>query len=349
MLRKKTFVGRIPDEALYAYFLSVRVHLSLGKNVTTALFDNIKYVKNLKLRKLLSEIRSDMFMNGTSFSDAFKAHERAFPSEVVPLLCMGEATGTMDVSVKSCESLLRMRVETEKAIKNEMTYPFLVVLLIIVLSMLLVIFVLPSFLSLLPDGLPTEVNSFAWNVLLGVAIFSVLFLIVKLLCRTVEPIGKFFHMLKLYFPVFGNVERAKVTAMCSLCLDIMMKSGMSGMMIYDMLMKVVPNKHVKANLEDSYESLLDGVSIDVCIRTTKGFTDFFYSIPIMTKVLDEKGMSPLEICAERAVKEMEAYLKKIVSFIQPALFLVIGFVVIGLFAAIFTPYLNSMQDILDML
>ena len=346
---KKRSVGRVSYEALYSYFLSVSVHLSLGKNVTTAMFENIKYIRDKKLKKILTEIRYDMFMNGTSFSDAFKAFSKSFPPEIVPLLCMGEATGTMSVAVKSCESLLRMRVDTEKAIKDEMTYPIFIILLMIIVFLSVALVILPSLASIMPGASTVGIENFIWKILICVAVVFVLSVILRIVSEYVEPVGRFFHMLKLYFPMFGKVEQARVTAIFSLCLDIMMKHGLSGMMIYDMLMRVVPNKHIKANLEESYESLLDGVSIDVCLRTTKGFSDFFYTIPVVSTVVNDEGKSPLMICSEYSKNEMRSQLKKIVSFIQPMMFLLIGVVFIGIVLSVIMPYLDSMRGLLDMI
>ncbi len=346
---KKGSVGRVSDEALYSYFLSARVHLSLGKNVTTALFDNIKHIRDFKLKKILTDIRYDMFMNGTSFSDAFKSYEKSFPPEIVPLLCMGEATGTMEVAVKSCESLLRMRVETDKAIKDELTYPIMVLLLSAVVFISSLLLVAPSLISIMPNGSSLDISGITFSFMMVLAVSFAVFILLKILSAKIDAVGKFFHMLKLHLPVYGKVERAKVTAICSLCLDIMMKNGLSGLMIYDMLMKVVPNKHVKANLEESYESLLDGVSIDVCIRTTKGFIDFFYTVPLVSTALDDEGKSPISICAEYAKGEMRTQLKKLVSFIQPAMLVIIGGIIASVFLSIFLPYLDSMQGILDMI
>lgn len=313
------------------------------------MFENIKYIRDKKLKKILTEIKYDMFMNGTSFSDAFKVYDKSFPPEIVPLLRMGEATGTMDVAVKSCESLLRMRVDTEKAVKDEMTYPLFIVLVMIVIFFVAALFILPSLGSMIPNGSVANIENFLRGALIFIAVMAVVCGVLKILCGYFEPIGRFCHMLKLYLPVFGRVEQAKVTAIFTLCLDIMMKNGLSGTMIYDMLMRVVPNRHIRANLEESYGSLLDGVSIDVCLRTTKGFLDFFYTIPIVSTVVDEDGKSPLMICSEYSKNEMRIHLKKIVSFVQPVMLLLIAVVLVTVFLSVILPTLQSMQGLLDML
>ncbi len=346
---KRSFVGRISNEALYSYFLSVRVHLSLGKNVTTAMFDNIKYIRNKRLKNVLTDIRYDMFMNGTSFSDAFKVYEKCFPPEIVPLLCMGEATGTMEIAVKSCESLLRMRVETDKAVKNEMSYPMFVMFLVVVAVFLIALLVIPLLSTIVSAESVSNLKRFSVIALCIISAITLVIAVIKLLCKMFDSVGRFFHMVKIYMPIFGKIERAKVTAICALCLDTMLKNGLSGLMIYDMLMRVVPNKYVKANLEESYGSLLDGVPIDLCIRTTKGFSEFFYTIPLVANSVNDDGKSPIGVCAEYSKEEMRSELKKLVSFIQPVMLLAVGLIMMTLFLSVFMPYLDSMQSMLDLL
>ena len=178
--------------------------------------------------------------------------------------------------------------------------------------------------------------------LIAFSVIALLFIFYKLF----EPFGCFVDFLKIHIPIIGKLERARVTSICALCLEKMMSNGVSGLIIYDMLILVAPNKWVKENLRESYQSLLEGISIDICLQTTKGFTELFYTVPIIGRTVSGEGRNPMGVCAELAKTEMISQMKVLVSLVQPVMFLLIAGVLIGGVCFFAGEYLLHMNEII---
>lgn len=343
---RRGICDKVPDEALYYYFMSVGVSLSLGRNIVGAMFDNIETVQNKKLKALLLSVRDDMLICGTPFTDAFETHEKQLPSAVFAMLCIGETTGSMPVITKGIITYLRTKVETSRTIKAELAYPLLILAVLAVFTVTAVATILPMLSGFIP-GL--DVSAFIKTAVVVPAVFAaltLLFLLVRYIHGKSYAFAYYTDALRLSLPFFGKLEKAYITSQSATCIDIMMRSHMSGLMIYDLLIRTVQNRYVRERLFETEKELREGVPIDKCLKDTKGFSDFFYSVPIVSETVSE-GLTPAGICAEIAQAELKRRSRVLSGMIQPLMLLLIGGVVIWLIASVFIPYLESFRNVLN--
>ncbi|MBQ7014830.1 MAG: type II secretion system F family protein [Clostridia bacterium] len=341
----KKIYGKISYDVLYTYFLGVSVNIDLGKNVMDAMFGKLETLRNKKLKAVLTAIRNDMYDNGTPFSDAIRVYEKNLPVEIVSLLCVGEATGTMKAAVKNCETLMRTLSEMKRTVKNVLQYPKFLLFISLIATALVYFFVFPSLNSLFPGASLGTSRTVVLSVLVLLVILTTVYIILSVLCKMSSKVKTFIDFILLNLPVIGVAEKSRITAICAPCLDSMLDNGMSGTQIYEMLIRIIPNNYVKSNIKAAYDDLRDGVQIDVCLQYTEGFSDSFYSIPLVSNKV-YKGKSPLQICGEHDEAVMMNIFNKLVSYIQPIFMLAIGAFLIYLFSTYMTMYMEIIEQYL---
>lgn len=344
---KNKVYGKISYDVLYTYFLGVGVYLDLGKNAVEAMFGKLETLQNKKLKTILTSIRNDMYDNGTPFSDALRVYERNFPTEVVSLLCMGESTGTMNVAVKNCEMLMRTRSEMDRSVKNAVQYPKLILVLTVFASLLMYFYVFPLLRSMIPGASTETADSAILLVLIILLSLFAVYVLLSVLYKTSSKVKLFVDFILLNLPIFGVAEKARITAICAPCLESMLDNGMSGLQIYEMLIRIIPNDYVKSNVKAAYDDLCEGVQIDVCLQYTEGFSDAFYSIPIVSNK-EYKGKNPLRICSEHDEIVMMNTFNKLTALIQPIFMLAMAGFILYFFYTYVQIYMGSLEQFLTM-
>lgn len=89
---------------------------------------------------------------GSSFSDALKMQQGAFPDFFVSMVQAGESSGSLDVIVKRLELYYDKQNKLNNKIKSSMMYPIILGVLCVGVVILLCTFVLPMFRDLMGEA-----------------------------------------------------------------------------------------------------------------------------------------------------------------------------------------------------
>src|SRR5918999_1776872 len=110
-----------------------------------------------ELRKVLVDVRTDV-EQGSSLSGALAKHPKAFNNLFVSMIRAGETGGLLDRVLVQLAEQIEKEVALRRQIKSAMTYPIVVVILVVLIMSAMLLFIVPQFETIygtLGSELPT--------------------------------------------------------------------------------------------------------------------------------------------------------------------------------------------------
>ena len=357
----KSATPLINKERLLASFSQVKTHeivmfsrqlallLESGTDIVTALDLLQNQITNETLKGMVGEVASDI-RGGSPLSKALSKHPRAFSRMYYQAIAAGEQGGNLEVVLKQMADYMEKAVVTQKQIKSALRYPVMVFVAAIVVVLVLVTWVFPTFAGLyiqlgaqlpLPTriliGLTNWTNHYGLYLLLGVVIaVAVIYIYIR------TPAGRYrWDKMMLSVPVIGRIVRLGELSRACRTMSMLIKIGLPLPETLIMTTNSSTNKFVVENLTGVHQELIRGEGLSGPMAKREVF------LPLMTqmvKVGEETGNldNTLVTVAENFDMESADKTKAAVGLIQPILTvfigLVVGFLVLAMFSAMYSIY-----------
>ena len=119
---------------------------STGVPIVDGLADIESQLKKQVMKRVVAGLRRDIEA-GHGLSAAMARHPHAFSEIYVSIVKAGEATGNIDRALEELVAQLEWQVELTSKIREVLTYPVLVILMLGVLTVVLVGFTIPRFMT----------------------------------------------------------------------------------------------------------------------------------------------------------------------------------------------------------
>ena len=293
---------------------------------------------------LLKQVRS-----GVPLSDAMLASGDAFPPLFINMIRSAESSGSMD------KIALQMSVHYEKEyrlnqkVKSSMTYPKILCVLIVVVVAIIMGYVIPQFKDLFSqmDTLPTSttillgISNFVknkWYVLIIAAV--VLYIFLRVLCA-IPGIRYAKDKLELKLPVIGKLRRVIYTARFARTLSSLYSAGISIINCLQIARNTIGNSYIERQFDQVIADVRGGMNLSESIDRVDGFTKKLSS---SISVGEETGAldTMLVSIANQMEYDSEVAMNKLVSYLEPAMIVVmaavVGFVIISVIQPIYGSY-----------
>jgi general secretion pathway protein F len=293
------------------------------------------------VQSILKSIRE-----GSSFSEALQKHPRVFPRIYINMVRAGEAGGVLDVVLDKLNEFLESSKELKDHIISSMIYPALLIIAGGISIIIMLTFVLPRFSTIFTDigtSLPFSTKMILWFSaglqaywwIAALIIAATVFLFTKYI-KTVEGRLKW-DSLKLKF--MGDVIAKIETARFCRTLGTLLKSGVPLLQALNNSRDVISNRAIAVALESLTKGAKEGKGLAVPLAATKVFPQLAIS---MVKVGEETGQldTMLLKVATTYEKSLREAIKRFMGLLEPmiiiAMALIIGFIVLSVFMAIFS-------------
>ena len=335
------------DRAIFCRQLSSM--LVAGVSIVKAL--NILYmqVEKKSMKKSIKLIYESV-QKGDQFSEGLRKQQGVYPEMMISMIEAGEASGKLDhVMVKLAEQFEK-DVKLKAKIQSAMTYPIVLMSLAVGVVIILVVKVIPIFMTLLEEGgselpLPTKIlvsfsdilTNYWYLILVGIGVMA---LLIKSYLSSDSGMRQW-HKLKLSLPLIGKLNEKIIAVRFTRTLSTMLSSGMSMMQALEIVTKVVNNKIVMDQLTTTKEDIRSGMSLSESLKAVSAMPPMVYS---MIGIGEESGNieGMMEKAAEYYDDEVENSIQKLVTLMEPMLIvfmgLVVGFIVISMMLPIFDMY-----------
>ncbi len=298
-------------------------------------------------KNLLKTVRQ-----GRPLSDAMEEQGDTFPPLFINMMRSAESTGGIDITAEQLSVYYSKEYQLNQKIKSATTYPKILVVLIIVVVMIIMGFVMPKFEPLFDqmDSLPISTT-----ILLGISDFvahrwyllifgaALLFLAFKII-MSIPAVRVFKDMLEIHLPVIGKLRKVVYTARFARTLSSLYSAGMPILTCMHIARTTIGNSYIEKQFDRVIFDISSGENLSAAIDKVDGFTKKLTST-IM--VGEETGSldTMLVSVADHMDYESEMAMQKMVSFLEPALIIVMAVIVGFIIIAVIKPIYGSYQTI----
>ena len=304
---------------------------------------------NATLRRALVDVVEGV-RQGEPLAEAFDRHPKVFPTAYRSMIRSAELSGSLDTVLDRLTVYVEREVAARNQIRSAMTYPAVIVVLSVAVSLLLVTFVLPKFRVFfasfnqelpLPTrmllGLSDLVRDWWWA---GLAGFVVLAVLATRYLRTEG--GKLRRdQVLLRIPVIGDALRYSVVERFARVMASMLRAGVPLGEAMEVAAAATGNRPAGIALLRARESMLHGDGIAGPLAETG-----IFPAPArqMLRVGEDTGSldEQLETVASFYEKELDYKVKQITTLMEPAVLIImgviVGFVALALVSAMYGIY-----------
>ena len=341
--------SRVKSQEIIMFSRQLALLLESGTDIVTSLDLLQGQIPNRAFSRIVGEVASDI-RSGSSLSKAMSKHPQAFSEIYYRAIAAGEQGGNLEIVLRQMADYIERAVVTQKQIKSALTYPVIVFVVAIAVIAILVTKVFPTFANLYSQfgtelPLPTKMliaitdwtNHYGLYLLLVVLIgAAALYLYIR------TPVGRYhWHVLLLRLPVIGRIVHLSELSRACRTMAMLVKIGLPLPEVLAMTVHSTGNKFVVENLTGVQQELIRGEGLANPMAKRALFLPFMTQ---MVKVGEETGKleTTLTTVADNFEVEAADKTKAAVGLIQPIITvfvgLVIGFVVIAMFTALYSVY-----------
>jgi len=346
-----TVSGKVSITELSAFCRQFSVLLSSGVTLIVAL----ESLKNQSFSRLLKSTLSFVCQDvkgGSLLSEALGKHEKIFPHFFCSMISVGEASGALDKVLITLADYFQSDASISKKIKSAMVYPIILIILAIAIIVLMLTFVIPTFMDALSTmnidmpaftvALYNAGNFIRQNIAYILLVVILIALLIFVILKTEK--GKyFFHFLKVKLPIFKKINTDIYTARFARAFAFLIDSGMDAVLALQTSKIVIGNKFIEKKLDLAIEDIKKGMSIADALDCYGIFPSLIIQMISVGEETDTLSSVLINACSffdSRA----EASLTNLATVIQPLILIIIGACVGALFYAVYSPLLQIMQN-----
>lgn len=320
---------------------------SAGLSLMRTLSILAEQTESKALAKILVTVRDDV-ETGTSLSDAMRKHNKDFPPIMINMVKAGETGGFLDKALDTVAKNFEKEAELTNTIKSAMTYPIVVVGMVVLAVTGMLIFIVPVFKEMFEGmggtlPLPTQllVTMSEQMVWLGplLLIGSIVGRVWWKKNKHTEQVRKVVDPLKLKLPVFGMLMTKLAVARFSRNFADMIGAGVPILQALHIVGETSGNYVIEESLKKVADSVRQGKSIAAPLAEEAVFPPMVIQ---MVSVGEDSGalQQMLDKIADFYDQEVKTMTDQLTSLIEPLLIAFLGIVVGGMIVALYLPVFN---------
>ena len=304
-------------------------------------------------RKLYSDILRSV-RSGMPLSDAMEEQGGVFPTLLINMLRSAESGGNLDVTALNMADYYSKEYRLQQKVKSSMTYPKILVALIIVVLIIIMGFVLPQFDSLFAqmDSLPP-----ATEILMGISDFVskrwyllilgavVIFMIWKVV-SSLPRVRLFLDKMEIHLPKIGKLRKIIYTARFARTLASMYSAGIPIVTCLQIAKTTIGNTYIESQFDQMIAEIRAGKPLSEGIAGIDGFVK---KLPSSVSVGEETGAldNMLNSIADQMEYDSEIAIGKLVAMLEPMMIVIMAALVGFIMVAVIQPIYGSYQTIAD--
>jgi type IV pilus assembly protein PilC len=318
--------------------------INSGLSLLRALNILSEQTENPELARVLGEVRNDV-ETGNALSAALAKHPKVFPPLMVNMTKAGEVGGFLDSVMLQVAENYEAEVKLRGKVKAAMTYPVVVFVLAILMCVVMLIFIVPTFAKMFETlggslPAPTKVLIFmskSLKVMAPVIVVALIaFMVVWKRVKHTDRVRNFVDPLKLKTPVFGPLFQKIALSRFARNLGTMMKSGVPILQSLDIVADTTGNIVLGRAVRDVQESVRTGEALAKPLQNHKVFPPMVVQMMAVgedTGALDTMLMKISQFYDQ----QVEATTESLTALIEPLMIAFLGAVVGSMIIALYMP------------
>ena len=338
---------KVKRQEVVTFAHQMAMMVETGVPISEALHCISEQCTDEKFKEVLEEI-AERVTAGGEFSSALAHFPKTFPAVMVSLIKASEMSGTMGSMLDRISTYMTKELQTAKTIKSAMTYPAVMMCLVLGVTIFLLTWVLPSFAGIYANKgatlpMPTRILMALSDTLIGywwAWIIGVAALVIGLFfgLRTESGV-RVLDTVKLKAPILGTMFTKLYVTRATRTMGVMINAGVQ---VLDMVAIV---RNVTGNV--LYQDLWD--DIDHRLRQGGQLSEGLFVSDLMPRSVTQMIYSgekagrlgpTMEKIAEFTEADFDAQVESTTQYIEPLMVGImggiVGFVAIALLLPIFS-------------
>lgn len=324
--------------------------LNAGIPLTRCLFALGEQVTAPALKRAVNEIATNVEA-GMSFSEALEDHPRVFSKLFVGMVKAGEIGGTLEETLGHLSEQLQKDKSLRDNIRSATFYPAMIGVFSIVVILVMMIFVVPIFVRMFPEGvslpLPTVIvlsisDSLRTKWYWWIACFTLL--VSGLRVAMTHPRGElFWARVKLRLPVFGALIHKATVAGFARTLATLLNGGIPILQALESAGEATGNILIRRAVLEAKDKVEEGRSLAQPLEESGFFPPMVIQ---MIAVGEESGslVSLLRRIADFFEEEVTIMTKGLTAMLEPLLLVFVGLTVGAMVIALYLPVFTAVTQ-----
>ncbi len=338
------------DKVVFTRQLSTLIEAGLP--MSQSLRTVLEQTQNRRMRAVVQDVIESV-EGGKSLHDSFAQHPDIFDKLFLALVEVGEASGTLD------KALLRVAAQQEKdsatmsKIRGAMTYPVIVLFVIVGVLAFMLLTVVPQVERLYDDlhrelpvitlimvGVSNFIINFWWLILIALVAFGYFF---SQYLRTENGV-RMLDTFKLNVPLFSGMFRNLYMARFNRTGQTLLESGVAMLDMLKISSDAVSNVVVGDSVSRAAEKVKGGKALSAALKPEDYIPEL---VPQMIKIGEQSGRidEMMGKTAKIYEDELDEQIRTISTAIEPILMVVLAVVAGGMVAAILLPIYSLVGNI----
>lgn len=327
--------------------------ISAGLSMSRALSVMEGQGKNKKVKNIIGKLRDEV-NSGKTLSESMELFKNMFSPLVISMVKSGEQSGMLSEALRVVSTQMEKNYTLQKRVKGALMYPSVILLAMVIITIIMVTYVVPSLMKTFADlklALPAStrfvlfVSNMAQNnglyiLLILSAIFGALYMWARR-----ENGKKVLHYIVLKIPLIGNLIKEVNSARTARSLSSLIGSGVDVLEALRITKDIVQNVHYKKVIAKSVEEVEKGEPISKVFHENDNLYPLFFSEMIAVGEETGKIGEMLMGVATFYEEDVDQKTKDMSTVIEPFLMIIIA-VGVGFFAIAMISPMYSLVNII---
>ncbi|NGX34559.1 MAG: Type II secretion system protein F [Candidatus Anoxychlamydiales bacterium] len=334
--KKKLLLSK--NEVLY-FFQQLKNMLLAGLALHESLLILAEKEEKKKIKLLILDL-SESIKLGFSLSDAMKKHPKTFDQISISMIETAEKTGALPECLNEIIKIITSSLNLKKRLVSAFTYPLVLLIFCMVVLNFLLFITIPSLSDLFEDRklhpftkMVFFISKFAINSKVFIFLSMLSIVVILLVMYFYNPFRKKIVSKFLSLPVLKPFLIKVALIRFSISFSNLLKGGQSYVNALSLSINVLKHQALEDEFLPIKDKLIEGEKLSTLLKNSE-------NIPVMVSkmlaIAEETSEMPkmLQNIAKIYEDEVDKFLSKISSIVQPVLLvilgLIIGFVVLSI-------------------
>lgn len=343
---------RVKNKDFVIFLRQYSTLIHSGISISDATKTMMQQTDNYALRNALADIDKQLDQ-GQPLSKACERHPKVFPDLLINMIHAGEVSGKLDEILNEMADYYEKEYRNKQRVISALLYPSVVGIITVVLSIFLLVFIVPQFVSMF-NSMGEEIPAYTqfvinmsnvaakywWILLFIVVMVGILY---KYLIQF-ETFQYRMDMLKMKIPFLGVLVHKGALVRMTQTLSTLVNSSVPILQSVEITEKVVGNRVIENKLTDARKSLSVGDSLT---KPMKGHWAFPALIIQMIQIGEKTGTLDhmLNKAADFYEEEVEQLSNRIKTLIEPLMIIILTIMVGSIVMAIVLPMFGMFESI----
>lgn len=274
-----------------------------------------------------------------------------FPEYSVKMVKIGETTGQIQKVLNDLAGYYQTQADLSRAVRSSFFHPLMLLVMMTAVVVVLILLVIPMFGDIFSQFNASVRNvvrntvdfAYGFGIILLVILALIIFVSVTcMLLMNCKSVKKAFLRFASIFPLTRRISNQLAMAKIAGAMNTMVKSGMTPVEMLETAVGLIDNVTLEKKLITAKERVIEGEYFADVISGAEIFPAIYAKsirIAYTSGHFDDAWAKLAEQCSERAMESIAG----IVSFIEPAIVIVLTVIIGAVLLSVMVPLVNIMS------